>query len=147
MSAPEHTWSSTAERYGVALLCVVAQACGPLPSSYELRVRVVDPEGRPVHDARVSVVGLDTELDPPEGPRARLDFLAEHEEHTDEQGRALIALRAGRWRPWAVEHRVVQNPFECNPCPGYRCLVAASPLCIESVSVEQVNAAVGELLS
>jgi heptosyltransferase III len=51
-----------------------------------------------------------------------------------------------RWSPWAVEHRVVQNPFECNPCPGYRCLVAASPLCIESVTVEQVNAAVGELL-
>jgi ADP-heptose:LPS heptosyltransferase len=51
-----------------------------------------------------------------------------------------------RWSPWAVEHRVVQNPFECNPCPGYRCLVADSPLCIESVTVEQVNAAVGELL-
>ena len=51
-----------------------------------------------------------------------------------------------RWRPWAVEHRVVQNPFECNPCPGYRCLVAPSPLCIESVTVEQVNQAVGELL-
>jgi ADP-heptose:LPS heptosyltransferase len=52
-----------------------------------------------------------------------------------------------RWRPWEVEHRVVQNPFECNPCPGYRCLVAQSPLCIESVTVEQVNAAAGELLS
>ena len=52
-----------------------------------------------------------------------------------------------RWHPWSVEHRVVQNPFECNPCPGYRCLVATSPLCIESVTVEQVNAAVGELLS
>jgi heptosyltransferase-3 len=51
-----------------------------------------------------------------------------------------------RWRPWGVEHRVVQNPFECNPCPGYRCLVAHSPLCIESVTVEQVNAAVHELL-
>jgi ADP-heptose:LPS heptosyltransferase len=51
-----------------------------------------------------------------------------------------------RWRPWGVEHRVVQNPFECNPCPGYRCLVAPTPLCIESVTVEQVNAAVGELL-
>jgi heptosyltransferase-3 len=51
-----------------------------------------------------------------------------------------------RWRPWGVEHRVVQNPFECNPCPGYRCLVAASPLCIESVTVEQVKAAVDELL-
>ena len=52
-----------------------------------------------------------------------------------------------RWRPWGVEHRVVQNPFECNPCPGYRCLVAESPLCIESVTVEQVSAAVDELLA
>ena len=51
-----------------------------------------------------------------------------------------------RWRPWSVKHRVVQNPFECNPCPGYRCLVADSPLCIESVTVEQVNAAAEELL-
>ncbi len=50
-----------------------------------------------------------------------------------------------RWRPWSVEHRVVQNPFECNPCPGYRCLVADSPLCIESVTVDQVNAAVEEV--
>lgn len=49
-----------------------------------------------------------------------------------------------RWRPWAVNHRVVQNPFECNPCPGYRCLVAESPLCIESVTVDQVIAAVEE---
>ena len=52
-----------------------------------------------------------------------------------------------RWRPWAAAHRVVQNPFECNPCPGYRCLVADSPLCIESVTVEQVSAAVDELLT
>jgi len=51
-----------------------------------------------------------------------------------------------RWRPWHVEHRVVQNPFECNPCPGYRCLVANTPLCIESVTVEQVNDAAKALL-
>ena len=51
-----------------------------------------------------------------------------------------------RWRPWSVAHRVVQNPFECNPCPGYRCLVADSPLCIESVTVAQVNSAADELL-
>jgi ADP-heptose:LPS heptosyltransferase len=51
-----------------------------------------------------------------------------------------------RWHPWSVDHRVVQNPFECNPCPGYRCLVADSPLCIESVTVAQVNAAVEEML-
>jgi len=52
-----------------------------------------------------------------------------------------------RWRPWSNQHRVVQNPFECNPCPGYRCLVADTPLCIESVTVEQVNAAVDQLLN
>jgi ADP-heptose:LPS heptosyltransferase len=52
-----------------------------------------------------------------------------------------------RWRPWGVEYRVVQNPFECNPCPGYRCLVADSPLCIESVTVEQVCKAAQELLA
>ena len=51
-----------------------------------------------------------------------------------------------RWHPWAKDFRVVQNPFECNPCPGYRCLVAKSPLCIESVSVNQVDTAVEELL-
>jgi ADP-heptose:LPS heptosyltransferase len=52
-----------------------------------------------------------------------------------------------RWRPWSTRYRVVQNPFECNPCPGYRCLVADSPLCIESITVEQVNSAADELLN
>ena len=52
---------------------------------------------------------------------------------------------AVRWHPWGVDHRVVQNAFACNPCPGYRCLVADSPLCIESVTVEQVQRAAGEL--
>jgi ADP-heptose:LPS heptosyltransferase len=51
-----------------------------------------------------------------------------------------------RWRPWHVKHRVVQNPFECNPCPGYRCLVAETPLCIESVTVEQAVEAAKDLL-
>ena len=51
-----------------------------------------------------------------------------------------------RWRPWSVDHAVVQNPFECNPCPGYRCLVAPTPLCIESVTVEQAVAAAKQLL-
>jgi heptosyltransferase-3 len=50
------------------------------------------------------------------------------------------------WRPWGVPSRVVQNPFECNPCPGYCCLVADTPLCIESVTVEQVATAAKELL-
>ena len=50
-----------------------------------------------------------------------------------------------RWHPWGVAHRVVQNPFACNPCPGYRCLVASSPLCIESVTVEQVEGAIRDI--
>ena len=53
---------------------------------------------------------------------------------------------AVRWRPWGVDHQVVQNPFSCNPCPGYRCLVARSPLCIESVTVDQVQTAAEQLL-
>jgi ADP-heptose:LPS heptosyltransferase len=52
-----------------------------------------------------------------------------------------------RWRPWAVNSVVVQNPFECNPCPGYRCLVAPTPLCIESVTVEQAVSAAKQLLT
>jgi ADP-heptose:LPS heptosyltransferase len=52
-----------------------------------------------------------------------------------------------RWRPWGVDHAVVQNPFECNPCPGYRCLVASTPLCIESVTVEQAVDAAKMLLN
>ena len=51
-----------------------------------------------------------------------------------------------RWRPWGVAHRVVQNPFDCNPCPGYRCEVAETPLCIESVTTRQVKDAVQSLL-
>jgi ADP-heptose:LPS heptosyltransferase len=52
-----------------------------------------------------------------------------------------------RWRPWAVNSVVVQNPFECNPCPGYRCLVAPTPLCIESITVDQAVAAARKLLT
>lgn len=54
---------------------------------------------------------------------------------------------SNRWHPWRVPRRVVQNPFECNPCPGYRCLVAPTPLCIESVSVKQAIEAIELLLS
>ena len=66
-------------------------------------------------------------------------------------GTPIVALwgssESRRWRPWVVEHAVVQNPFECNPCPGYRCLVAPTPLCIESVTVEQAVAAAKQLLN
>jgi ADP-heptose:LPS heptosyltransferase len=52
-----------------------------------------------------------------------------------------------RWHPWRVPHQVVQNPFECNPCPGYRCLVAKTPLCIESVTIDQVTEAALALIA
>jgi len=65
-------------------------------------------------------------------------------------GTPIIALWGSsdsrRWRPWSAEHALVQNPFECNPCPGYRCLVAPTPLCIESVTVEQAIMAAEQLL-
>ncbi len=51
-----------------------------------------------------------------------------------------------RWRPWRVAHRVVQNPFDCNPCAGYQCDVAETPLCIESVTTRQVEESIQLLL-
>ena len=51
-----------------------------------------------------------------------------------------------RWRPWGVTYRVVQNSFDCNPCSGYHCDVAETPLCIESVTTRQVEEAVQLLL-
>ncbi len=53
---------------------------------------------------------------------------------------------SNRWRPWGVAHRIVQNDFDCNPCPGYECAVAETPLCIESVTTRQVEAAIQLLL-
>ena len=50
------------------------------------------------------------------------------------------------WHPWKVIHQVVQNPFECNPCPGYRCLVYEEPKCILSITTSQVKQAIERLL-
>ena len=50
------------------------------------------------------------------------------------------------WYPWKSPHRIVQNPFECNPCPGYRCLVFDEPKCILSITSHQVKAAIEALL-
>ena len=50
------------------------------------------------------------------------------------------------WRPWETIHEVVQNPFECNPCPGYRCLVYNQPNCILSIAPHQVKKALKRLL-
>lgn len=50
------------------------------------------------------------------------------------------------WRPWHVEHRVVQNEFECNPCKGDRCYAFDEPRCILSVTFEQVQGACDAIL-
>jgi heptosyltransferase-3 len=53
------------------------------------------------------------------------------------------------WGPWSPVRawRVVQNPYDCNPCPGDRCYRFARPECILSVSFEQVRAAVQAVLA
>jgi ADP-heptose:LPS heptosyltransferase len=56
------------------------------------------------------------------------------------------------WGPWPRQGsntaaRVVQNPFDCNPCPGDRCYQFARPECILSVTFEQVKRAVEEVLA
>jgi ADP-heptose:LPS heptosyltransferase len=56
------------------------------------------------------------------------------------------------WGPWPRQGsnlgaRVVQNPFDCNPCPGDRCYQFPRPECILSVTFDQVKAAVDEVLA
>ena len=56
------------------------------------------------------------------------------------------------WGPWPPNvsspvARVVQNPFDCNPCPGDHCYKFAQPECILSVSFDQVKQAVAEVLA
>jgi ADP-heptose:LPS heptosyltransferase len=56
------------------------------------------------------------------------------------------------WGPWPLHAssppaRVVQNPFDCNPCPGDHCYKFARPECILSVTYDQVREAVDEVLA
>lgn len=48
------------------------------------------------------------------------------------------------WGPWPRQGagQIVQNPWECNPCPGDHCYRFERPECILSVTFEQVRAAV-----
>jgi heptosyltransferase III len=52
------------------------------------------------------------------------------------------------WGPWPRDGtgEVVQNFWECNPCPGDRCYRFAQPECILSIRFEQVRAAVEAVL-
>lgn len=53
------------------------------------------------------------------------------------------------WGPWSPVSawRVVQNPYDCNPCPGDRCYRFERPECILSVTFEQVRSAVKAVLT
>jgi ADP-heptose:LPS heptosyltransferase len=56
------------------------------------------------------------------------------------------------WGPWPrhtsnAPAQVVQNFYECNPCPGDKCYRFDRPECILSVSLEQVKAAVDDVLA
>jgi heptosyltransferase-3 len=56
------------------------------------------------------------------------------------------------WGPWPRQSpgpsaRVVQNPFDCNPCPGDRCYRFEKPECILSVTFDQVKDAVEAVLA
>jgi ADP-heptose:LPS heptosyltransferase len=56
------------------------------------------------------------------------------------------------WGPWPRQGskstaRIVQNHFDCNPCPGDHCYQFARPECILSVTFDQVKDAVEEVLA
>jgi ADP-heptose:LPS heptosyltransferase len=56
------------------------------------------------------------------------------------------------WGPWPRQSlnpaaRVVQNFFDCNPCPGDRCRRFEKPECILSVTFDQVKVAVEAVLA
>lgn len=55
------------------------------------------------------------------------------------------------WGPWPRQASnppawIVQNFYDCNPCPGDRCYRFARPECILSVSLDQVKSAVETVL-
>jgi ADP-heptose:LPS heptosyltransferase len=51
------------------------------------------------------------------------------------------------WHPWTdAPYEVVFEPFECQPCPGYKCEVFGDAPCIRNITVENVVAAVHEVL-
>jgi len=53
------------------------------------------------------------------------------------------------WGPWPPggAWQIVQNDYDCNPCPGDRCYRFDRPECILSITYEQVRSAVEEFLN
>ncbi len=52
------------------------------------------------------------------------------------------------WRPWTdAPNEIVYDPFDCQPCAGYRCERYDEPKCILTVSPEKVVAATSRVLT
>ena len=53
------------------------------------------------------------------------------------------------WGPWPPSGawQIVQNDYDCNPCPGDRCYRFERPECILSITYEQVRSAVEKVLT
>ncbi len=53
------------------------------------------------------------------------------------------------WGPWPPSGgwQIVQNDYDCNPCPGDRCYRFERPECILSVTYDQVRSAVEKVLT
>ncbi len=53
------------------------------------------------------------------------------------------------WGPWPPTGgwQIVQNDYDCNPCPGDRCYRFERPECILSVTYDQVRSAVEKVLA
>lgn len=52
----------------------------------------------------------------------------------------------GPWPPGLASARLVENAFDCKPCPGDRCYRFERPECILSVTLEQVREVVERVL-
>jgi predicted lipopolysaccharide heptosyltransferase III len=51
------------------------------------------------------------------------------------------------WHPWSsAPYRLLRAPMPCAPCPGYTCSEFPEPECIKRVSVDEVIAALDELI-
>jgi len=50
------------------------------------------------------------------------------------------------WYPWGVDFELVKSDLPCIPCPGYSCSQYDEPVCIQTVPVDRVYAAVKKLM-
>lgn len=52
------------------------------------------------------------------------------------------------WHPWTdAPYEVVYTPFDCQPCPGYKCEVFGDAPCIRNITVKNVTAAIKRLIT